>query len=304
MEDYLEPLTFSVALGLKAHCQAIQHSQDCNLHWKMQQVYLNTLAIYAVDFYLKSQGFSTDWKNCDSQDAVKRILLDVADLQIKNCGYLECRPVLANAEFLYVPADVWSGRVAYVAVEVDADLKEAKLLGFVKEITAEKIPLTQLQSLTELSPYLRQRQTTNSQNLLSQAIAAGKQLGKLWSNSQPLEPAFNFRGGAESEIDLASDTRHILLEFAGDTVDLMVILYRQNSFGKYHIVTIKLTTTGTYLPTGLQLAILDEDNNIVMEAEAKKDTENIKFELAGKTGDRFSLKVCWGEIMQGETFII
>jgi Protein of unknown function (DUF1822) len=76
--------------------------------------------------------------------------MDVADLSIKNLGKLECRPVLENAQFVYVPPEVQSNRIGYVVVEISESLQSAKLLGFVKEVSIDNFTIKQLQPLENL----------------------------------------------------------------------------------------------------------------------------------------------------------
>ena len=49
-------------------------------------------------------------------------LTDIAGLVVKDCGKLECHPVLPNSDFCYIPAEVWSDRIGYIAVQFDQDL--------------------------------------------------------------------------------------------------------------------------------------------------------------------------------------
>lgn len=70
---------------------------------KAKQVYFNSLAVYAVRFYMKCMGVETDWEKSESWDLVTQTLLDVADLDLPDLGKLECRPVLPENESVYIP---------------------------------------------------------------------------------------------------------------------------------------------------------------------------------------------------------
>ncbi|KYC42282.1 hypothetical protein WA1_20105 [Scytonema hofmannii PCC 7110] len=123
---------------------------------KKQQVLLNILSISFVNFYLECMGFETDIEASDSWNSVQQTLMNVADLQIEGLGKLECRPVLENAHFVYVPPEVHSNRIGYVAVQISKNLREAKLLGFVQEITVNYLPISQLQPLENLFSHLEE----------------------------------------------------------------------------------------------------------------------------------------------------
>ena len=103
MNSPLEPLTFKVSLSLSAHAQAERYHQRQGNSPKGKQVYLSSLAVYAVNFYLQCLGFETDFLNSYSNDAILSSLLNVGDLEIKNYGKLECRYVLPGEDFCYIP---------------------------------------------------------------------------------------------------------------------------------------------------------------------------------------------------------
>jgi len=150
------PFTFSVDLIQKAHKLA---ERFCSYHANLQkseQVYLNTLAIYAVNHYLQCLGFKTNWKASNSYDAIMQSFLDIADLEVINHGKLECKVVLPNSDFVYIPQEVWIGRIGYIAVQLDEDLQTATLLGFTPKVVTEKLPLNQLRPLEEFPQYLQQ----------------------------------------------------------------------------------------------------------------------------------------------------
>ena len=134
MNDPIENFTFSVPLMLTAHTQAKEFVRHQANQEKAKQVYLNTLAVYAVNFYLECQEFETNVATSYSWDPVMQTLLDVADLDVKNRGKLECRPVVPGSKIVRVPAEVWDDRIGYVAVQFDELLQEATLLGFAEAV--------------------------------------------------------------------------------------------------------------------------------------------------------------------------
>ncbi|MEH2339945.1 DUF1822 family protein [Nostoc sp.] len=116
---------------------------------KGNQVYLNTLSVSFVNSYLRYMGFETDLEKSNSWNVIQQTLMDVdvADLSLKNLGLLECRSVLEDAQFVYVPPEVQSNRIGYVAVQISKSFREAKLLGFVKHVQTDFLPINQLQPL-------------------------------------------------------------------------------------------------------------------------------------------------------------
>ena len=150
MKPTIETLTKTVPLAFSAHSIAQQFYSHQSNHCKAKQVYLNTLAVYAVNVYLQHLGFETDLSESASWDPLMQTLMDVADLEVKNYGKLECRPVLLGKEVVYFPAEVWSERIGYIAVQLNESLKEATLLGFAEKVDKSELPLSQLRSLEDL----------------------------------------------------------------------------------------------------------------------------------------------------------
>ncbi len=88
----------AVDLTKKVRCVAQQFSDRLQPSTeKAEQVALNTFAVYAVHFYLKSLQVETDLQKSDSWNPEIHAILDVADLVVKGRGKLECRPVLPGA---------------------------------------------------------------------------------------------------------------------------------------------------------------------------------------------------------------
>ena len=146
-------LTFKVPLSYQAHSIAQECREGLSNTQKSQQVYLNSLAIYAVNYYLDCLGFATDWQNSDSRNPLLIKLLNTADLIIPNLGKIECLPVLPDADFFPMNAEISDERICYIAVQFQSSLKEATILGFTRKIE-DKIPLNKLSDLEELLEYL------------------------------------------------------------------------------------------------------------------------------------------------------
>src|SRR4028119_2345673 len=156
MRNLSESLTFTVPLSSSAYHLAEQFCRQQSNQKKAKQVYLNTLAVSAVNFYLRCMGVETDWEASQSRNPVMLSILDVADLEIPNLGKLECRPVLPQDNVVHIPSEVWSDRIGYVAVQLDQSLRVATLLGFSETAGSGSLPISQLRSLEDLLEHLRQ----------------------------------------------------------------------------------------------------------------------------------------------------
>lgn len=296
-------LTFTVPLTLLAHQFAQQfYQQQSNLQ-KAKQVYLNALAVYAVDFYLKCLGIETDIQASDSWNPAIQTLANTADLEVKDLGKLECRPVLPDAEFCQVPPEVWFNRIGYVAVRCDRALTQATLLGFVPTVNQEEFPLSELKSLEDLLEHLdKLKQPRKEEVVLSQwlhnVFEAGWEAVELLFGPSQAELAFNFR----TPIGVTRG-KWLSLERWGEEVALCVELMPETSSKMKISVEVYPKNSQSYLPTNLQLMILDENKEAVMQAVAKS-TQTIQLKFRGEPGERFSVKVALGEISVTESFLV
>lgn len=149
--------SFSIPLGTQARDFARKCRQAvCNTEGdpdKVKRVYLNSLAVYAVYFYLKFLGFESDLKQSNSQDKLMLQFLTEADLPVSNIGRFECIPVEENAHWSEISPDVCFERIGYIFVQLSKSRTEAVILGFTKT-PKTKVDLNQLQSVDDLIDYL------------------------------------------------------------------------------------------------------------------------------------------------------
>lgn len=314
-----EPLTFTVGILKPAHQIAEQFCQHQSNLQKAEQVYLNTLAIYAVNYYLQCLGFETDWEKSDSWDSVMQTFLDVADLELKNYGKLECRPVLPNAEALYIPEEVWEERIGYVAVRLDESLEEATLLGFAETVLSQKLALSELRSLEELPEYLSQfnslqpaKERVNLSQWLHSIFEAGWETVETIFTPPQAQLAFNIRSlspvkTSNSSIPTNGVKRGKRFDLGGregsEQVAVLVGLTPTPSSELDISVEVYPLAGQPYLPSDLQLMVLDERGKSVMQANAG-NSESIEFQFSGEAGESFSVKVALGEFSITEEFLV
>lgn len=309
-----EDETFTMPLTLKAHQLADQFRQQQPTTQKAKQVYLNTLAVQAVSAYLSWFGIETDIEASDSWNPAMQSLADIADL-VTPQGKLECRPVLPGEQSCRVPPEVWSDRVGYVAVQFNADLSEATLLGFAPSVAAMQVPLNHLRSLEELvgnlvepAPIPLSKAPTQLGQWLQGIIESGWQtIDNLLGVSQPVlsfRSAQQLQSGAESAV---SAVRGKLLELyqqsEAEQVALFVGITPTEQPAMNIQVMVHPTGKQTHLPAALEVLILDATGVPVMQAQART-TEMIQLNFSGLPGECFSLKVVLDAVSITETFII
>lgn len=298
----LEPWTFTVPLALKAHSLAEQFRRYQSNPDKAKQVYLNTLAVYAVNIYLQCRGFETDWEKSDSWNPAMQTLMDVADLVVKNYGKLECRPVLPKAEVVYFPAEVCLERISYVAVQLNESLREATVLGFVDKLVKSELPISQLRSLNELPGYLNNiRSTVNLSQWYGGIFEAGWQAVEAVLGTKATKLTFSFRSLPQSDI------RRCKLIELGSPERAVVMIVALTGEWKQEIdiaVEVQPLQGQTYLPTNLELMVLNEEGEVVIDTQAGSDSKMLELEFTGEPDNRFSVKVALDDVSVIKNFVI
>ena len=337
MNFMLTANTFKVSLMLSARISAEKFRCQQNNPKKAKEVYLNNLAVSAVEIYLKNLGWITSRENCDSWNPIMQTLMNVADLEIPNYGKIECRAVLCNQQELVVPPEVQSERIAYIFVKFGSSLQECELLGFVPEIKVHQISLSQLQPIENLTSYLREYK--NLQDKKKQESVT--ELSKWWQEVIndgwqlveqvfPSESILSFRSPKQlqekdltkieheersslpsiADVNTTSQviSRVKLLDLVADshTIPIALILQLEKDKSEEINISVKVHPTNTcvYLPEDLEIMILDEAKKTVLQAKANKTNEAIEFLFSGERGEIFSIQTSFQDNSIVETFII
>ncbi|MCG6138667.1 MAG: DUF1822 family protein [Nostoc sp. LLA-1] len=319
MNKFIDTLTFSAPIPVDGRYRAEELCRQQATPEKGEQVYLNTLSVSFVSSYLRCIGFETDLHKSDSWDVIKQTLMDVADLSLKSLGLLECRPVLEDAQLVYVPPEVQSNRIGYVVVQIAKSFREAKLLGFVKQVKTDWLPINQLQPLEDLLEYLdelSQLQLTTTgdsficnhnlvklQQWVENIFENGWQEVETLLGTQNVKPAWSLRSANGAFISRGKliDLGNFLRDQA---VVLVVTLPPDNEREMDIIVEVHPTNGQDYLPSNLHLMVLDFEGASVMEAQTRSSNKNIQLEFSCEVGERFSVKLALGDISITENFVI
>jgi hypothetical protein len=313
--------TVQVFLGQSAHQRADERCQRHKDERKAEQVYLNTLAVYAVDHYLHCLGFETEWQSSDSDDIVMQTLLNASDLMVKSLGQVECRYLFPDEMSVSIPVEVWGDRICFVAVQLDDELNRAEILGFVEQVEQVELPLASLRSIDDLSAYLHQLQAVHSTTRTSDSMA----LSALIQLSQWLEGTFDATWQAIEDIFAAPppalawrhntlfnrDSRRVsrvkLLDFGshpGDEQIALLVGISQSDSTELEI-EVQLCPTGnrTHLPGEIQVRLLDQSDQEIWQNRAAT-SEVIQLQFSGQAGERFKVELTVGDRQITENFVI
>ena len=301
----INPVQFKVVLSQSAHAQAQRFYDFQENSHKAKQVYLNTLAIYAVNYYLNCLGFETDIIAGDSWNPVLQTLMNSADLVVKERGKIECRPVLPKAKTCYIPSEVWSERIGYVAVQFNRELTEASLLGSLRTVKTESVPIEQFYPIEELIGYLLQPH--------SQVIHLRQWFDKIFEFDWQILDNFisaNMQQLASVREGNVSSRRSDRLEIEGKNsiagaklIDLGMQLGKQYVFLVMTIIPEEEDKLGvqvqlyplaeqSYLPPNIKLTLLSEMGESLANVDSRLYDNFIQLPyFKGKIGESFAIKV-------------
>lgn len=323
MEKIVNTLTFTGPIPLDGRHRAEELCRRQATQKKAEQVHLNILSVSFVNSYLQYMGFETDLDKSDSWNLVQQTLMDVADLSLKNLGSLECRPVFEDAQFIYVPPEVQSNRIGYVAVQIRKSFREATLLGFVRQVQTDLLAINELQPLDNLLEYLEELTQVSQVELASQSLTDNKTLVKLkqWLENifevgwQEIETLFDYQ---RANLDWSLRNANGSFVSRGKLIDLgktrtiqsviLVVGFIEEKEQEIDIIVEVHPIKGEiYLPPNLQLMVLDfegAERESIMEAQTTSANKNIQLQFSGEVGERFSIKLVLGNISIIESFLI
>jgi hypothetical protein len=307
-------LTFTVPLSSEAHLLAQECCKRLSVRDRAKQVYLNTLAVYAVDFYLRCLGLQTDVEQSDSRNPICLQFMDVADLLVKQLGKIECRPVLPEAGVCKIPPEVREGRIGYVAVKLDRSLKSATILGFTTTAVAE-VPLEQLRSLAEFPEYLNQirqvasthKTAVNLRKWFENAFEEGWQAVETILGTKQNLALVREATRIHSKVNVKrAKMLDLGIELGEKSVVLAIAIFQNGDEMIEVLVQVHPSRSQTYLPPNLRLTMLDETNE-VLQPEVRSRSQDNYIQLKrfnGQTGDRFRIQIALDEFNIIEDFVL
>lgn len=282
---------------------------------KAEQVRLNTLAVYVIHDYLEMIGVPTSLAASDSWNPITRLCADVADLEIIGIGRLECRPLITDAQTCYIPPEVCCDRLGYVVVQIDESAGEARVFGFSPTAQSE-LPLNQLQPIEALFDCLNKPQPVANRLIdLNQWFINVFDQG--WQTVESIlnyrEANLAFRSGDSGMLlnNETSDTKisrakliDLGVQIASHPVALIVEVTPESEQRKNILLQVHPSGKQIYLPTALQLTVLDETGAVFLQAEARNADNYMQLQFSGLPGEQFTVQVSLGEASISEDFVI
>jgi Protein of unknown function (DUF1822) len=125
------PTKLIILLNQQAHDLARKFAAQQSNPQRGKQVYLNTLAVYALRGYLEQMAIATDWQASDSWQPLPLGFDATADLVLPELGRLDCRLFLPDSSVaIAATAPPETDVIGYIAVQFEESLDRLHLLGF------------------------------------------------------------------------------------------------------------------------------------------------------------------------------
>lgn len=319
------PLTsFPIPLGIRAH-QDAQRFRALHSHPdKAKQVYLNTLAVTAVQDYLAMMGYDSELSHSYSWQPVQQTLMDCADLMVQDYGRIECRSCLEGETEVLIPPEVWDDRIGYVIVQFSPSLREAQVLGVVSSVSQQRLSLEAIAPLEALSDLLRSsaqalsstQEAASPQGVVTQLQGWFQSFQDSWQTVRQSvdfflsssELAYSYRNpntSDETQTPEICRSKQVTLAHQQDFLDLSVFLGLKALPTSETDVWVKVSTqqVGLPLPTQLRMSILTPDQTEVMAAQSN-GTEAMQFRFSAMTGEQFRLQIALENCTWQEDFVL
>jgi len=336
----------SIALPITSHDKqrALTFANQQVTSEKGERIYKNTLAVLVAHRYLEMIGIPSEPENSYNWNPITRFSADIADLFIPETnGRLECRAVEEEEQSCFVPEETWENRIGYVAVRLNKDHTEGTVLGFVPEVSVERLPLSYLRSLDDLIDRIAEQarstqRVTNLGDWLEGAIAVGWQKIEelLRTNDSPgwvVGSTTRFSGKTPEElVEIIQTTKNEQdrwyaagrlqqldpenafsgewratdrdISLEGHFMRLVVAILPKTDGKRAILLRVYPTNTEIYLPIGLKIRLLDNMNNLQGETdEAGSKSPGRELFFLADTGDRFNAQIVLGEAAVTESFI-
>jgi hypothetical protein len=312
----MEPKLISIPLGQAAHDLASQFAAEQNTPHKGKQVYLNTLAVYAVYQYLTWLQIETDLPQGDSWNAGLRSLLNTADLVIPGVGKLECCPVLPGATMVSLSAEASVDRIGYVPVQFSEILSEVQLLGFMSaaEDALESIRILDLAPLETVLDCLTPKTETEVQRE-SVFVNLGQwfqgvferewqSLGALLDIRPELSPAFSRSEPPNSRQVKGAKLIDLGVNLGHQSVVVLVAIAPDEAKGFSLLVQLH-PAMGQHLPPNIKLILQTEAGMPLQEIQARGQDDYIQMrQFWGQTGETFRIQVSLNSVSVTEYFTL
>ena len=295
-----QPSLPTILLDRHAHRYAQQFAKEQANPKKGKQVYLNTLAVYAVHTYIKCFAIKSALHQSDCWHPSLRTMFNIADLLLPKLGKLECRWVLPEDSHVNIPIEVRENRLGYIILQFTEELKQVQLLGFIPgsfiKPTTESIAISEIQPLDSFFDTIDRLQAKVN---LSQWFT-----GIFSQDWQPVEAVMSGRMVRSLSIELSKTSVSrckIISLYQQQIISVVKATHKSDSEIEIDLQIYPFDIQHN-LPANLSVKVLDKFGSSCLEAATQNSDDWIHLAFNCHKHEDFSLEIIWGEIKYFEEF--
>lgn len=284
--------TFPVMIPTLVRQKATTIAQSFSDQKRIQQVYAQQVAYYAVNYYLKGLGYEVIETDTLVESFLNQALLDAAILNVAGYGSLTCHGLSEETEEVDAPIDIQNDRIGHIFVKFNQGDREAVIMGFTDATTNGKISINNLRSLAELPSYLESLPPAWETVMTDLGDWFSGVFDASWQALSDIVPS--------SQLQLATRTRRsgvatrckiIDLDNGQTSVILMVSVSEPSNDNVEVIVELSPGENARYLPDFLRMSVLGEAESPLADFHPQPNTQNFQFELGCEPGDSFQIRL-------------
>jgi hypothetical protein len=295
-----------VPLTSAAHTIALQFAAEQDNPIKGKQVYLNTLAVIAVQKCLSWVGVESNFAISDCFNPSKRAIFDVADLSLLPGGerpIIECRPVLPNQTQVTIPPESIEDRLGCVAVEFYPHMNNVKMRGFkefkeFEEIEEKKIAIESFDRFARIFDCL-----PDINYILPETGLYGDDSWKLPEEFGLKQPIYANNHTSENEINWKIKEFYFNNTSINEKIVLMIgcpSKIHENSSIK---IVLRPSSKDRDLPRNLSM-IIESKSGILQSIDSKLQSKLTSAINISTAGAFFSIKLKYENQVFGENFVV
>ncbi|HIK16788.1 MAG TPA: DUF1822 family protein [Leptolyngbyaceae cyanobacterium M33_DOE_097] len=307
MQDLRQTMVVSVPLSATNHRIAEKISRQVGNSVRTKQIYLNTLAISAVQFYFECMGLETNREK--AQDPIVQALMNRATLHLTGLGDIECCPVLPDSKEIEVAPEAWEDHLAYVAVQFEASLRQATILGFSRSAKQGSILLSDLEPIDALIPHLQDQAVKQPMQLVQWLQGTFDASWKaLEEFIQPdLLSTLAYRSSTHGNEMTVKRAKLFDLAMQIDQCSIILLVAITPETEQKTMISVQVHPMRPllYLPPNLDLELLLDSRESLQAVRSRNQDNYIQLKrFYGTTGEKFEIRLTLGDASLTETFII
>ncbi|NJN08820.1 MAG: DUF1822 family protein [Richelia sp. RM1_1_1] len=230
-----------------------------------KRIYRQTLALLAVDNYLRLLGFETNLNQPEIWNVTRRLWSEANELKIAGIGNLECCLIAAEQQaekqnMILSQSQLSSGiDIGYVFVEITNSEKTAILTGFLPALQEQaedrEVRVADLMSIDDFIDDLSEREISSNSLEKTDDLTTEFAEKKIIYLQNWLNHIYE-EGWEPSMRDLQAVTCHKKLQLGGQVFDIQLGV--SQSSDQLVLVRVIVQSEGTNLPMGMQVSVPDE----------------------------------------------